>query len=743
MNGFYQVIPGSKQQGGSGPPLASDVNQYAKAFSGEADVGTIRLADQVASPTSGTAVAVAGEEMGVGTYQYALTFVTGHRRDDGTILEVGETTPSVTWSATTVAWYQRVSIADLQAPPSPTVVRKRLYRTTAGGTQLKLVATLEVTATTYVDMTPDAALGAAPPATNTTGSHIAYTPEGEVTATTIDGAIRQLHDKLLEERDRFLAVEAEQNVNIWQLQANVIAAREGMNGWQGEAFLNYDDQIATGQSSSNVRVVRSLKPNVGFVEGILGTGWSDDGHTFMGNDLWVSSNGLFPVNAMLFSRSGKYLAVTSETAPYFAVYKVDQDTGVLTKLSIAKDLRGQPGTGNSMSWGMSKDGYEYLGIVVKAASSPAEFAILRTNDPDNATAMIPLTNPGSWPASIYSIAITPDAKYVVMCSGTTLILLTINGTVVSNGGITILGEKVPSTQIDNLCFSPDGAYLALSYATGLVVYKRAVGSTTDYTATITSWPSPAPTIAAAELQWSADNILAVSYGDGSANPVSLQMYKVDGTSATRFYSVSLPGVTRGIRFSGYGDDDKYLFATGSTVANDAGIDVYKIDRSTPTPTVTPIGNIVDKLIASGQWTLTRAAFGRMYTFDISPDGTRLFCPAFYDGYNRNCGVRSGASNSTVASKSLELKPRQLSSVCNAIYILDDFAHVVGTGTHRKYEVSLDGGTTWETIAESQIGNLVRLNHTGSNLIVRLVLYHDLGDTSKARIYWIAAFATSI
>lgn len=45
--------------------------------------------------------------------------------------------------------------------------------------------------------------------------------------------------------DTVHATDAEQNVRLWQLEADVLGAAEGMDGWQGDAFLVGQDEVAT------------------------------------------------------------------------------------------------------------------------------------------------------------------------------------------------------------------------------------------------------------------------------------------------------------------------------------------------------------------------------------------------------------------------------------------------------------------------------------------------------------------
>lgn len=125
-----------------------------------------------APPVSGiTASAAAGAGLSAGAYQYAVTFLS----------QGGETTPSPAASVTTTSGNQQVNLANIPTAPSQpslpgvatnTVIGRNLYRTTAGGSTLALLATIpDNTTTTWMDTTPDSALAGKPPppAVNTSG----------------------------------------------------------------------------------------------------------------------------------------------------------------------------------------------------------------------------------------------------------------------------------------------------------------------------------------------------------------------------------------------------------------------------------------------------------------------------------------------------------------------------------------------------------------------------------------------
>jgi len=122
------------------------------------------ISSSVPTPGQPTAATAAGTTLGVGVYQYAITYVD----------RVGETTPGTSRSITTTTNNTNVSLTSIPTGPSstfsanPLTTKRRIYRTTVGGSQLKLLATLnDNTTTTYTDSTADGSLGANAPTSNT------------------------------------------------------------------------------------------------------------------------------------------------------------------------------------------------------------------------------------------------------------------------------------------------------------------------------------------------------------------------------------------------------------------------------------------------------------------------------------------------------------------------------------------------------------------------------------------------
>lgn len=99
-----------------------------------------------------------------GTHSYKLTYVTAQ----------GETEANTASNVvTTDSTHKQVTVSSIPAPPEG-VTSRNLYRTAAGGSTYKLLATLlDPTVTTYTDNKTDAQLGGNAPSSNTTGYVIA------------------------------------------------------------------------------------------------------------------------------------------------------------------------------------------------------------------------------------------------------------------------------------------------------------------------------------------------------------------------------------------------------------------------------------------------------------------------------------------------------------------------------------------------------------------------------------------
>lgn len=108
-------------------------------------------------PSAAPTVAVGAAGALTGTYHYAVTFAVV---DINSSAIVGESLPSAT-SAAVVPAAQQVSLSAIPVSSNPRCNARNIYRTVAGGSQLKFVATInDNTTTTYTDNLADGSLGA-------------------------------------------------------------------------------------------------------------------------------------------------------------------------------------------------------------------------------------------------------------------------------------------------------------------------------------------------------------------------------------------------------------------------------------------------------------------------------------------------------------------------------------------------------------------------------------------------------
>jgi len=143
--------PGATGQGialsksGTGSKLLRRLVVSGNTINGDVQPGIVKPY-LVADSTAGQVTA--------GTHVYGVSFVTS----------AGESLPSPISDVVTVdASHTKVSVTCIPIGPDGVTARK-LYRSSAGATALKLLATVsDNTSRTYTDTTPDASLGAAPP----------------------------------------------------------------------------------------------------------------------------------------------------------------------------------------------------------------------------------------------------------------------------------------------------------------------------------------------------------------------------------------------------------------------------------------------------------------------------------------------------------------------------------------------------------------------------------------------------
>jgi hypothetical protein len=164
---LYDIVSGTTA-------VASDVEQLVNIFNGKHDIGNISFAPQISAPSSGSfsLASQGGNSLGVGAYNYEFTYVTGQYKSDGvTLVQTGETLPSSSLSITTTSGNTTVKITLPTSGLPTSAIAINIYRTSVGGSDYKLVATVKAGSANYTDSTADASRGSqTPPGSNTTGT---------------------------------------------------------------------------------------------------------------------------------------------------------------------------------------------------------------------------------------------------------------------------------------------------------------------------------------------------------------------------------------------------------------------------------------------------------------------------------------------------------------------------------------------------------------------------------------------
>jgi|SRR5690348_2858234 len=149
----------------SGPSVVNPVRQQ------EIDLSKDKLSKKhiaiagAPTPAAPSGSLAASTNLGIGAYKYAVTFVD----------RTGETTPGTQFNITTTSGNQAVNLTSIPLGPKETVgstvlltTKRRIYRTAVGGTQLKLLTTInDNTTTTFNDAIADGSLGANAPVSST------------------------------------------------------------------------------------------------------------------------------------------------------------------------------------------------------------------------------------------------------------------------------------------------------------------------------------------------------------------------------------------------------------------------------------------------------------------------------------------------------------------------------------------------------------------------------------------------
>ena len=261
------------------------------------------------------------------------------------------------------------------------------------------------------------------------------------------------------------------------------------------------------------------------------------------------------------------------------------------------------------------------------------------------------------------------------------------------------------------------------------------------------------------VAWSPDRVhLILTHTDNSPY---VTIYKRNGDTFTKLANPSvLPTAGSGMGCAAFSPDGVHLAASHIlspfiTIYKRNGDTLTKLSNPATLPqtglcaTYSPdglylvIGNVAASYICfykrSGDtYTAVSPALThsqQMSRLAFSMDGTYLV-GVFSSSLPYIVIYKRGGHFKTATSGSLTLKPKTLSEISNSVFIMDEA--VMDAGVSRVYDVSLDGGTTWETV--SAIGEVVTLNHSGTQLVIRLRYTRSVSGVGEGKVYWIAVWA---
>ena len=460
-----------------------------------------------------------------------------------------------------------------------------------------------------------------------------------------------------------------------------------MSGWQGDGFFSNQNEIV--DTPTNMTVLRGE------------TLTDDTSRILFGNpnpDGWEALPNIDTLNAVLaldYSPDNKYLAVGSGSNVY--VRKRDGETYTVIKTAIcAGEVKG--------------------------------------------------------------VAFSPDSNYVAVSHTATPYVTVFKQT--SEGVFDVLAAPgtLPTGSAYSVAFDQTGTYLAVGHAVTpfVTIYKRI----DDVFSKIAN-PVALPINAAMGVSFGTDPVtgytylaLACSTYTGSNYSCVKVYYR---TSGDTFDAVSTPGVSS-INFNSYSvsftSDGRYLAAGYSE--NPFNVIFKRIDDTTFThlTSAIAIGSstvLCVKFSPDGNYLIAsnlNSNYARLYkrvsdVFTVLEDGLSysensiVACTFTSD----NSCVALGSNNVflrattkvflTPTSGSLITKSITLPEISNSIFLLEESS--MDTGVSLKYEVSLDGGTTWEEV--TKFGEVVVLGHTGTELVIKASYTRAVSGVGEGYIEW--------
>ena len=479
---------------------------------------------------------------------------------------------------------------------------------------------------------------------------------------------------------------AEQNLQLWELQAQIINDKESMLGWQGDGFFSNQNEIA--DTPTNMTILRGETLTDTTSRILFGNPDPDDWEALPNRVLTTN------VTALDYSPNNKYLAV-GVSGGYLHILKRDGESYITVK---------------SVVLGISVKGVAFSPdnnyVAVSHTSSPYVTIFKQTSE-DVFTA---LPAPGALPTgAAYGVAFDQSGAYLAVAHAITPFVTIYKRTEDAFNKI-----ANPSTlPLDTCCSASFGTdsitndtYLALATkddSYGIVVYRRSSG---DAFTKLTT-PSLGAYANGNSVSFTSDGVyLAIGF---SIAPYTTVFKRTDATTISNLGTPSGSAITYAVKFS---PDNNYLIMGNSSNS-------YSKLYSRSGDNFTPIE------ISNGYSVYQTDAIA------ITSDNSYVAFGSLDTG-SKNIYLRATTKEFlTPTSGSLITKSITLPEISNSIFFLEESS--IDAGVSLKYEVSLDGGTTWEEV--TKFGEVVVLGHTGTELVINASYTRDISGVGIGYIEW--------
>lgn len=514
-------------------------------------------------------------------------------------------------------------------------------------------------------------------------------------------------------------------IAVWELEAKVLAQDNGMADWLGEPFVPGINHVAS----------RTLNANGYPVLGILRDPDRDQG--YMGIDDLVPfgrykfapieslTNGVVGSYGGVLSPDKKWLAVVQTTS--LRIYPVNATGDVVTN-SVAPTITTLPFTAaGPASWG-NPDAIKFTpdgkAIIIMVTSSPfiLAYAFNTTTGVVGALA----ANPAVLMAQTgYQFSINANSSYVAIAGGENaapyFTVYAYNSTTNTWGAKSAAPASPPAAVTNGIAFDDAGTSLIISTNTPLLASYAfnagtgAIGARSDAAGTLTGLMG---------FVQKAGKVIART---GSTSPYICGYNLTAGVWSAQWAApASLPVahvVTGGVAlFQINNDATAVIISDGSSNTTPQA---YVLNASSFGAKVTPTNIPTAGILGGGLvWAIP-------WPFEVQSDFL-----LFSTGAAVQISIWGDVTGTTLLTGQMTTITKTMPASCQSVYIVDSFSKS-SINVTRQYDVSLDGGTTWNN--NVPVGSVVLLPTPGTQLKVRVTITRTAtGQTGQ--IFWFNVWA---